>query len=317
MNYKRPPILLATDNNGLKNKLLEKLLKLKAHATCVSASQLATNPEQYLFNQPTILILDVGKDKTFTQTKHIRALATQEYLRIILLADTKIIHELDHSDGSYLETSLTIISTDPPLREIVLALNYCSALIATQNTEKEQKREHWVQKALAGLYQRTEEPSAILAGIMGITATALNLQCAVVTMENEHNLASIISHSGSKSDRLELSWKRLPRSNFKSELSSRFIHLKEISSGSFPSITEKKNLFAPTSGLLTRISRQGPTPIIFCALGEPDRMFHDYEKRIFMQSAVLASVTLELTIKPHTPDRRESAPQVLSHQREL
>lgn len=317
MSAKKPPVLLATDNNSLKNKILEKLLKLETQASCVSASEFILNPDQYLFEQPTILILDIGKITKLTKMKDIEVLGGHEHLKVILLTDTKTSDTLEKMGAPPLETPFTTISADPSLREIALAINYCSAIIHAQTAERELKRERWAQKALTGLYQRTEEPGAILAGIMGITATALNLKCAVVTLEGEHSIRSVICHSGSKSDLLELSWKRLPRSKIMLEIASRFIQLKEIAPGPCPLNLTNKNIFAPTTGLLTCITRPGSDPAVFCALGSPERTYLDYEKRIFIQSALFACMTLELASKTDASILKARPQERSTHQHEL
>jgi hypothetical protein len=317
MISKRPPILLATDNNSQKNKLLEKLLKLNAAAVCVSVSEVIVNPDQYLVQQPTILIIDLGKERPITKSMDALTLTRLENLKVILLADPKALYALDQGEGASWEMPFTIISSEPSIRELALALNYCSAIIATQLAMQEQKRERWVQKALAGLYQQTEEPDAMLAGIMGITATALNLQCAVIKLKDEANIESIISHSGSKTDRLALLWKRLPHDQLSTNLMHRFIQLTEIGTSAHPLTKRSKNIFAPTTGLVTSISRNVTQPFVFCALGDPDRIYLDYEKRIFEQSAVLASMAVRITARKKVPPTEGWPRESTVHQREL
>ncbi len=289
MNAKYPPVILATENNTVKNRLLEKLVHLDQAATSITPSELELNPEQFFSERPAILVIDAAKSMAGLLPEKILSIRRQSLLKVIVLGDPKTINKFSFFDDT---RPLTMISSDPSICELAQAINYCRTQLDLQVLEQEQKKEQWAQRAIQGLYERTSEKEAQMAGIMSITATALNALSAVLTIGTPQTIKSIVSHSGAKSDRLELLWKRLPDLEFETAPLSQFLQIKIVGQ-SKTSGFKSTHIFSPTTALVTRISRPGHDTQIMCALAEPTHTFRDFEKRIFMQAALMTSVLVE------------------------
>lgn len=292
MTTKCPPVILATDSNSVKNKLLEKLVQLQMNAPCISLNELCSSPEEFLSDQPVIVLLDAGRSSVGAAMEKINPLMRFNLVRFIILIDQKMLDKFEPSRIADNFSFPALIPADPSMSELVQAIHYCNAMIELYAVERDQRREQWVQKALHGLYQRTGETDALLAGILGITATALNASCAVVTLTKDNHIASIISHSGVKTDRVALYWKRMPKSDLDSDVLPNFMQLKHVGPGRLPA-QKNRNMFSPTTALIMRISRLSKEPPMICALGDPTHNFRETDKRIFMQSALLASAVLD------------------------
>jgi hypothetical protein len=313
MNTKYPPVILATENNTVKNRLLEKLVHLDQAATCIAPSELELNPEQFFSELPAILVIDVTKAMAGLLPEKILSIRRQSLLKVIVLGDPKTINKFSFFDDT---RPLTMISSDPSISELAHAINFCRAKLDLQVLEQEQKKEHWTQRALQGLYERTSEKEAQMAGIMGITATALNALSAVLTIGSLQTIKSIVSHSGAKPDRLELLWKRLPDLEFDTGPLSQFLQIKTVGQ-SKTSGFKSAHVFSPTTALITRISRPGHKTQIMCVLAEPTHSFRDFEKRIFMQAALMTSILTESNQKTERSLMTTIETSLLNHPAEI
>lgn len=283
-------IVIASDSESQKHKLISDAISLNYATTVISASEMLKNPKQISQTNHVVVLLDVNREsfnETIQLAKNFTKMTKQRVLYYVDPRDTA------NFKPTAKENALNYITKNSTPHEFELAINHVLLKAEMNRRDLEQRRGRWVDNALMGLYQKTTDRELSLSGIVGIIATTFGLPCCVLKLDKSTKNFSVVAQSGIKQELIESFLQRRQNSLALLDEAQTFMRVTPLER-----LTQKrpiafnKTLWEANSGLVTSISRDPEEPLLFCIFSESSREFSEVDRSIYARAALYASAVV-------------------------
>lgn len=289
-------IVIASDSESQKRKLISETVKLHFATTCMSAAELLSNPRLISQFNPTVIILDVNRDALESTLKSAKT--------FIEKTKQPVLYHLDPRDAAFLDShehpeTMNYITKNASPHELELAIDYMLLQGTLSHVEAERRREQWANSALCGLYQRTDNLDLTLSGIVAIISTVFSLPCCIVSAGDDLRMVEVLAQSGVSSDSIEDYFRRQKGTIIPADTRPEFMRTTTLERPMLlRPVGFKAASWEPTSGLITSIRRDDGRLTLFCLFSTSLHEFTDTEQSIFSRAAMYASLSLSKKLAP-------------------
>jgi hypothetical protein len=276
-NYK---ILVATDSEKQKRRLMGYLVEAGYRTHCASASELLKSPTGLRVTPPDLVILDLENEQFAEILQQSAKYAKRHGCHILYSLDPRNIKAFKTQSA---DADLPYIANNCGSHELELGIEVLRLKAAMDRDARERRREQWALQAMSFIAQRSETQENTLDGIVGIVATALDAACSVMTKDARSEAYQNIASAGASPEEIKKITTRPTTKN---------MAITSAGGAGTKSEYPTPEPWRPVAKLVAQITSAPSNPSFLFVWSDAPRTFSDVERTLVSVAAVYSGLAI-------------------------